>query len=287
MNDGFVYVATGAGYVAEALGSLRSLRKVMPHARVALVTDIAPSSADASCFDHVIVRTDTLRQPIDKLLAWHAPFDRCVFLDTDTHVAGDLGGLFQILDGFDLAATPETLRGWDYELPGVPHAFPEFNTGVIAFRRTSEAASFFSEWARLHRVLALSEGFVSDQPAFRAAAFAGKARIAPLPSEYHFITGTPNYAMWQLHLLHGRGDMAGLAENLNQRLEPRVYVPNLGIIAGYQGRKHWFQQGCLLFIRYVATLIRPPRKNTSSLNQNWISRESAQREQLKQSHSSS
>lgn len=277
MNNGFVYVATGAAYVAEALVSLRSLRAAMPGARVALVTDAAPSPADEALFDHVIVRTDTLRQPIDKLLAWHAPFDRCVFLDTDTHVGGDLGELFQLLDRFDLAAAPETLRGWHYKLPGVPHAFPEFNTGVIAFGRSPQSEAFFHDWRRRHAGLALSEGFVSDQPAFRAAAFESPARITPLPSEYHFILNTPNYTMWQALLLHGRGDLPSRLAAINRRAGARVHVPGLGVILGFQGRRHWFTQLLRLLWNGFATLLRPPRKNSASLNAGWISQEARQR----------
>ncbi len=247
---GFVYVATGARYVAEACASAATLRAAMPSARVALITD-APPTDPAGLFSPVVVRTDVQHRPVDKLLCLAAPFDRCVFLDTDTHVSGDLSGLFDLLEAFDLAAAPETLRGWHYKLPGIPDAFAEYNTGVIAFRRNAAVASFFGAWRQDYDKLHSSHGFVSDQPAFRSAAFRSVARLAPLPSEYHFITSTPNYTMWQVRLLHGRGDLGRDAAELNRRPGARAHVPGLGAISAFQGHGHWLRQCLRLMMRCV------------------------------------
>ncbi len=246
---GFVYVATGDRYVAEAVRSAGSLRASMPDAAVALITDSPPDQATAGLFHSVIVRPEVRRQPIDKLLAWEAPFERCVFLDTDTHVCGDLTDLFRLLDHFDLAATPETLRGWHYTLPEVPAAFPEYNTGAIAFRRGAATEEFFRTWKADYEKLHASHGFVSDQPAFRLAAFRLGLRIAPLPSEFHFITITPNYTMWAVRLLHGRDDLPALARDLNRRPGARAFVPGLGPIAAFQGHRSWLAQFFRLMLR--------------------------------------
>lgn len=241
---GFVYVATGAAYVAEACASARSLRTRMPQARVALITDLPPP--DDRLFTQILVRTDVCHRPIDKLLCWEAPFERCVFLDSDTHVSGDLSDLFSLLDTFDLAVAPETLRGLHYTLPGVPGAFSEFNTGVIAFRRNAAVADFFRSWRTDYETLLADRDFVSDQPSFRWSAFRSTLRIAPLPSEFHFIALTPNYAMWQVRLVHGRKNPAALAEAMNRRLGARAYVPGLGAIAAFQGYRQWLGQSVRL-----------------------------------------
>lgn len=261
---GFVYVATGPRYLAEARHSATSLLAAMPGVDIALVTDVQPDADTARLFTTVLVRPDARHQPIDKLLAWEAPFERCVFLDTDTHVCGDLADLFRVLDQFDLAAAPETLRGWHYTLPDVPLAFPEYNTGVLAFRRTPATAEFFQAWKSDYEKLHVSAGFVADQPAFRWAAFRLGIRIAPLPTEFHFITLTPNYTMWAVRLLHGRANLAALASDLNRHLGARAYVPGLGPITAFQGHKVWFTQFWRLLFRYlrisVATFLgtRPP-----------------------------
>jgi len=272
-GSGFVYVATGAGYVREALASVRSLRAAMPAARVALITDAPPGPADAALFETVIVRTDIQRRPIDKLLAWEAPFERCVFLDSDTHVCGDLSDLFALLDGFDLAAAPETLRGLHYTLPGVPGAFHEFNTGVIVFRHTPAVAAFFQSWRTNYEQLLAAHGFVSDQPAFRWTAFRSGVRIAPVPSEYHFIALTSNYTMWDVRLVHGRDDPAAVARELNSRLGARAYVPGLGRVEAYQGRKHWFLQLLRLLARGLRVGLGSFRRAAAPARPHWTQEE--------------
>jgi hypothetical protein len=255
---GFVYVATGARYVAEARVSAASLRAAMPDAQIALITNL-PSEESPGLYTTVLLRTEVQCRPIDKLLAWEAPFERCVFLDTDTYVSGDLSDLFGLLENFDLAAAPETLRGLHYSLPGVPAAFAEFNTGVLAFRRNVVVEAFFKSWWEDYQRLHASHGFVADQPAFRWTAFRSPVRLAPLPSEYHFIALTPNYTMWQVRLLHGRGELAALARELNARLGARAYVPGLGPIAAFQGRKHWIRQLARLLTRGLAILLGSTR----------------------------
>lgn len=269
---GFVYVATGARYVAEARVSAASLRAAMPSAKIVLITDAPVADAESS-FTQVMVVTGVQHRPIDKLLAWEAPFDHCVFLDTDTHVSGDLADLFALLDSFDLAVAPETLRGLHYTLPGVPAAFSEFNTGVVAFRRTPVVAGFFQSWRSHYEQLLASHGFISDQPAFRWTAFRSAVRIAPLPSEYHFIAHTPNYTMWQVRLVHGRDDPAAVAQELNARLGARAYVPGFGRIEGYQGRKHWLLQLVRLFVRGLRVALASFRPAKPSSQAHWTQEE--------------
>lgn len=246
----------------------------MPQARVALITD-QPPPTDSGLFTHVLVRTVVCHRPIDKLLAWEAPFERCVFLDSDTHVCGDLSDLFGLLDTFDLAVAPETLRGLHYNLPGVPGAFSEFNTGVIAFRRNPDVEKFFRSWRTDYDTLFTERGFVADQPSFRWSAFRSTLRIAPLPSEFHFIALTPNYTMWQVRLVHGRQNPATLAKALNHRLGARAYVPGLGTITGFQGYRHWLGQSCRLVwhcLRVaIVSLSRAPR--VAAVHPHWTEEE--------------
>ena len=139
-NAGFVYVATGSGYLEEAQRSAASLRRWNPGYPICLVTDNA--LPETELFDDVVFRTDAEHKPIDKLLAIHCPYERAVYLDTDTRVFGDLSPPLALLERFDLAANQDVNRGWYYELPDIPVAFPEFNTGVIAYRAWSGPAAY-------------------------------------------------------------------------------------------------------------------------------------------------
>lgn len=252
----YVYVATGEGYVAEARRSAASLRAQHADTVIVLMTDVA--QANAAPFDQVIVRTDARRNPSDKLWAVDAPFDEIVFLDTDTHICGRIDGLFDLLGTHDLAALMENHRGWDYDLPGVPTCYPEFNTGVIAFRRAPAVQRFFAAWRTAYDELRAARNLKNDQPAFRRALFDSGLRVATLPSEFHFLANVPNYAMWEVRLLHGRGDLPAIAREVNAELGARAYVPHVGVLRGYLGRAQWARTLARVAWRLLAGLVRPP-----------------------------
>lgn len=274
MSCGFLYVATGKAYLAEAMRSARSLRSAMPSARIALITDCPAGTETTALFDSVIAHPAPSHGPGDKLVCGTlSPYERTVFLDTDTLVQSDLSPLFDVLEHHDLAAAPETMRGWHYRLPDLPDAFPEYNTGVIAFRSSPRTAAFFSAWALSYQTLALTHRFKTDQPSFRHAAFFGDARIAPLPSEFHFIAFTPNYVMWRTHLLHGREDLERLAQVINAHPSPRAYVPGLGTLAAYQGRRHWLRQGLRLLKSWTRTFLYPPKAQSHGIPDHWSAKD--------------
>jgi hypothetical protein len=257
VREGFVYVATGDGYFREAVQSAASLRRAVPTAEICLITD-QPHQKSAP-FSQVIFRRDTQRNLLDKLLAIEAPYDRVVFLDTDTFVVtGDITELFRLLDQFDLALLQENQRGWDYTLPGVPECFPEYNTGVIAFRRTPELRVFFSQWREAYLQLRATRNLKSDQPAFRQVLYTSKLRVATLPSEFHFLGNVPNYVMWKVRLIHARGDLQAIARLANEELGPRAYLPGVGVIRGYVGRNAWIRSLLRIGFRMLRIFFRRP-----------------------------
>lgn len=257
----FVYVATGEGYVREAMHSGETLRRHHPDIPIYLFTDVPPEKAGPFT---AVLRPQGLieRSPIDKLLAYEAPHERVVFLDSDTHVLGDLTSIFEVLDTFDIAMLQEVSRGWDYELPGVPLAFPEFNTGVVAFRKSDTMRKFFEDWranfARFHETLVKRGTPFTDQPALRYTLFHSKLRIAALPSEYHFLGDYPNYIMWKALLIHGRGNYERVAKQVNEQLGYRAYVPELGVLTTYNGRNKLVQQWWRLTKRAMRLLVSGP-----------------------------
>jgi hypothetical protein len=257
-GNGFVYVATGEGYRQEAVKSLASLKKCHPTANVCLVTDLA--TTDTAQFDEVVVAepNQVSFSPLDKLLAVLCPYERAIFLDTDTMVVGELNELFGVLDRFELALLPETKRGWDYDMPDVPRPFAEFNTGVIVFRNDDRIHALFAEWRRVYSELRENPGLVNDQPSFRQVLYHSDIRVAPLPSEFHFLGNTENYIMWDARLIHARGDLADIAARVNQKLGSRVYIPDVGILQGFNGRGSWTRRLVHFFITGIRLLWQDP-----------------------------
>lgn len=236
---GFVYVATGKGYVAEAVHSAKQLKKIHPDIPICLVAD--KMQEDVSVFDDLILleEGEATYTPIDKVHCVRCPYREAVFLDSDTWAANKIDELFGILTKFDLALLPENKRGWNYHLPGVPRPFAEFNTGVIVFRNEERIKGIFRVWEEEYKRLREEQNLKNDQPSFRYVLWNSDLRVAPIPSEYHFLGNALNYIMWEALLIHGRGDLGKIAETVNEKLGSRVYIPNVGTMTSFTGRWDW------------------------------------------------
>lgn len=265
---GFVYVATGAAYLPEAWHSATTLRRYHPDWPICLITDCPP--ADRGPFTEIRQPAGPVaHKPIDKLLAYEAPYDQVLFLDTDTHVVDDLSPVFGVLDRFDLALAQDVNRGWNYELPDVPLAFTEFNTGVIAFRKGEGVARFFHDWRENYLRLRTELNLVNDQPAFRRTVFHSPLRIAPLPSEFHFLGDFPNSTLWKVRLIHARGDHARIERQANATLGLRAYVPELGAMPAYTGRQQLLRSLLAFVARGLRLLLRGPESVTAQHPSKW------------------
>jgi hypothetical protein len=268
MKPGFVYVATGMAYLPEAFRSAESLRRHHPDAPICLITDHPPE--DRGPFTEIREPEGAVRHtPIDKVLAYEAPYDRVIFLDTDTFVLGDLSPVFRMLERFDLALLQDLNRGWNYELPDVPVSFSEFNTGVVAFRKSAAMADFFAAWSREYDEMRNEYGFVTDQPSFRRTLFHSDLRVAPLPSEFHFLGDMPNCTLWNVRLIHGRGDHERIARQVNEELGLRAYVPEIGTLGKYHGRRKLLRDMTRMLGRMLSLFIRGGENVAASAPTKW------------------
>jgi len=229
-GNGFVYVATGKKYRLEAAEAAASLRATNPNARICLVTDCAegPTFWD----DVVLLETPAFgfRDKIGMLLC---PYERFVYIDTDTLVLGELSEVFTLLDRFDFAGH-QLFEGHDYRPPGVPDIFPDFNSGVMAFRRSPTVERFFERWSGLYDAfIAKNQGGyyhyanVGDQQSLRVAMYESDLRMAVLGPEYNFVPSHVNFACAPVRILHARGrpHLITLGDRINRQLGNRVYLP--------------------------------------------------------------
>lgn len=182
---GVVYVATGSDHIAAANRSVRSVRRHSPSLPVALFTDATSLGVQvSSLFDHLIdIEQPHPRSKVDCL--WQSPFERTVYLDSDTEVVADITDMCELLDRFDIALAhaharfrPATQARWTHD---IPQAFPQFNSGVIAFRGTDDTRAVLKEWSAAYA----SAGFFKDQVTLRELLWRSDLRIATLPPEYN------------------------------------------------------------------------------------------------------
>jgi hypothetical protein len=188
-TQGILFIATGKKYVQAAIRAARTVRKYSPGLDIHLFTDV-------SNYDDF--RFETLPEPftsVGKIGDPHprskvdfmaqTPYDRTLYLDTDTALNADIRGMFRLLDRFDVAMThahrrgSNRLRRWRASLPS---AFPEFNTGVVLFRKTPAVLAFLKEWWNSYKE---TNHLDNDQTTQRELLWLSDLRIATLPPEYN------------------------------------------------------------------------------------------------------
>lgn len=168
MSDGYLYFSGGrSSFLREAASSAATVRQHDPLAEICLIHDHSPaalSEGDISVFNHVeaVNLPHGLPGPFDgqarcflaKIQAMiQSPFERTLFLDSDTRVLAEVRTLFVLLNRFDMAAAhgPITQKpqGPEDPLSEVPDCFPELNTGVVLFRNNDRVGRFLAEWKAL------------------------------------------------------------------------------------------------------------------------------------------
>ena len=228
-DRGVIYVACGDRYRQEAQDSLASLRASNPGLPVLLLTDEPP--ATPALWDEVRVDPALQGQRNRAKLGMDlAPWERCLFLDTDTYVVGDLGPGFALLDRFEFAGQ-QPGGGHHYTLPGLPPSFPEVNSGVLFWRRGERTRALFARWRELFDAYAREDDARTwDQKSLRMALWESDLRIACLPPQFNLMPYFPAALDNGLIVAHGRNlvNLQRLHERLSASSGWRAYVPGLG-----------------------------------------------------------
>jgi hypothetical protein len=187
--DGVLYIASGESYVRAARRSAASVRKHcstlaahlfcdrQAYARLGFDRDPSPFTSAA------LIESPHRRSKLDYLP--QTPFERTLYLDSDTLVNADIRGIFELLDRFDVALAHAHRRndrphldGWRIELPA---AFPQYNGGVVLYRRSAEVMRFLEDW----RASFYAAGYLQDQRTMRELLWLSNLRLATLPPEYN------------------------------------------------------------------------------------------------------
>jgi hypothetical protein len=263
---GVAYVATGPVYVQEAREAAARLKRHNPRVPICLITD---QPAEPAFWDELVLIANPAFGFRDKILMGLCPFERFLFLDTDTTPLADISDLFQLLERFDLAGH-QLFEGHDCPVPGIPDAFPEFNSGVLGFRRSPALNDFFARWLvnydhfyALNREGNYDYSNASDQKSFRQTVYESDLRVAILGPEYNFVPHHLNFACAPVRILHTRGwrHLEEMARRLNARLGNRVYVPRLDVVltndpAAPELRRLWWM-ATLQLLRHAAVGLTP------------------------------
>ena len=167
MSNGAIYIVTqDPRYVDLLRTSAERLKTVMPDLPITVFSQFPVNGA---CYDRVIHVEPSGDGFYDKTrLIRESPYDQTIFVDADIYVAEPFPELFSLLDRFDCAATHEEYLDTDwfhrYPRPDIPASFPEFNTGILLFKRSALMDRVLVNWAELYK------RFLEENPNLRSMA---------------------------------------------------------------------------------------------------------------------
>jgi len=210
VTEGILLVAYGEKYLREVEVCCPRIEVVWPDIPIHVVMGPEPSHPA------MLGRLDAMIE---------SPFDRTMYMDVDSWLVEPMPEVFELLDRFDVALTHCDYR--QVYPVDAPASFPEYNGGLIVWRKNERTAAFFADWRRRFlrdHATRYDEKLVSwfpSQPSLREALYHSEVRIATLPSEYHW-TGL-GYVMGKVKLVHKRPNAVGEAERINEHAgEQRV-----------------------------------------------------------------
>lgn len=185
MNEtiGVIFATTGKGYTRLAEQAAHYVKKACPDLEVDLFTD---QHLDMQIFDRIHQLEDPWhRSKMDAMIA--SRFDKTLYLDADLFVIADIRDVFDVLDRFDMAMAHDDGRNTQqchtFWRKSLPNAFPQYNGGVIVFRRSPEVLALIRDWS-----IAVRENeFKGDQRMLRELVWDSDLRVATLPCEYNLM----------------------------------------------------------------------------------------------------
>lgn len=187
-SNGVLFVASGDKYVRSASRCARSIKQHSPDLAIHLFTDKANADnlreQGGYPFSSIAEIDNPHRRSKVEYMA-NSPFERTLFLDSDTDVVVDIREMFSLLDRFDIALAHAPKRNENkskvYWKQPLPSSFPQFNSGVLLYRKNPLTQAFFQNWLQSYQ----QAGFKIDQITLRECLWVSDLRIATLPPEYN------------------------------------------------------------------------------------------------------
>ena len=185
MQNGAIYILTqNDRYVNLALQSIASVKRVMPDLPVTVFSQFPISSP---LIERVISVQPAQDGFYDKTrIMRESPYERTIFIDADIFVVEPFPELFGLLDRFDIAATHEEYVNTDwfhrYPRKDIPTSFPEFNTGIMVFKRGPQINALMKDWEGLYAAYLAEKPGQPRPPPHRAATRPSSTMAGPSPA---------------------------------------------------------------------------------------------------------
>lgn len=190
--------------------------------------------------DEFIIREADLSFGCKPRYISESPFDRTLFLDTDTVIARDVRPIFGLLDWYDMAIR---FQGPQLNADGGLKFHSQCNSGVVLFRKSEAVNRMFEAWRKLYLEQREKSGpntrdgdprGVHNQRSLSIALAKSAIRVAHLESHL-------NFTLWQTIvtyappiIYHGKiEEMEGLDRVMagewrgHADWRPRLWLPNV------------------------------------------------------------
>ena len=182
-SKGIIYSATcKEKHVLKAFKSEKKKKNIAPDIPITLYTNF--SHLTCPYIDNIIhVETPTKRSKLDAIIS--TPYNNTLYLDNDTILCEDIiteehNNIFLLLSRVDIALAHAPIRVAKF-IKGVPFCYPEFNSGVIVYKRSNAVINMFREWRDLWYMNKKQQ----DQPILRKLIWESNLQVATLPPEYN------------------------------------------------------------------------------------------------------
>jgi hypothetical protein len=179
-EKGIIYIATGERHVQMAVSSAKSLIKFCPNLPIHIFTDGDVSSF--ACFDSSThIPEPHRRSKLDYLT--ESPYQKTLFLDTDTRICDDISSVFDLLERFEIGMVHDFGRGRRPKqyFGDAPKALAPINSGVILFKKTEPVIKFFNNWRKAF----YEKGLNRDEFTLREQLWLSDLKLWVLPPEYN------------------------------------------------------------------------------------------------------
>ncbi|MEP2023592.1 MAG: hypothetical protein ABJH98_02960 [Reichenbachiella sp.] len=264
VNKGLLYVATGKKYVREAIKSYASFKRFDNALPAVIYTDVVNKETAEEHFDHVEIIDSPAYCFLDKVAPLvNSPFEKTLFIDSDTYLNQNIDELWAILDDYDLAFTFDNGRIND-PLENVPDWFCEYSTGIILYNKCEIVQTLFEKWEIEFSKMRKASGMTVDQPSFRKSLWEVKPKFFTLPQEYNFSMYANNISAngYPIKIFHGRyDDFEKAIEHLSSG-KPTLYVNEFRFLErgtiksfNYYESENWFFQFFMSCTNYYHRLI--------------------------------
>lgn len=185
LTKGVLYIAFNDVFVKECLLSIESFKRYHPDIPIALFTDQKVENSNIDILE--IINPKHIRSKVDYI--GQSPFEKTLYLDSDTVIVHDVLDMFEILDRFDVGITHDYARKrQNYchikEYSDIPYSFSEVNGGIMAFNNSDRTKEFLKLWnQKFYSYKEQTNGW--DQPTLRISLWQSNVKIHHFPPEYN------------------------------------------------------------------------------------------------------